>query len=271
MPANGAVPHTLRYSLNCSLIFTELPVNERPAAARAAGFEAVEFWWPFDSPVPRGAEVDAFVTAISDAGVYLSGLNFFSGQMPGPDRGVLSHPAREREFRDNVAVVVDIARRTGTKAFNALYGLRQTDVDSEEQDRVALRNILAAAEGVGAIDGTVLIEAVSGAADYPLKTAKDALAVVASAHAAGAPNVAFLADFFHLAMNGDDLNAVVRQHAGEFGHVQIADVPGRGEPGTGKLPLDALLSDTRSGGYDGFVGLEYSPTTPSSPNFDWRH
>lgn len=270
MSAGIEVPHTLRYSVNCSLIFTELPVNERPAAARAAGFEAVEFWWPFESPVPRDSEVDAFVAAIADAGVYLSGLNFFSGRMPGPDRGVLSHPAREREFRDNVAVVVDIARRTGTRAFNALYGLRQEDVDPDEQDRVALRNIVAAAEGVAAIDGTVLIEAVSGAADYPLKTAKDALAVIATAHAAGARNVAFLADFFHLTMNGDDLAAVVREHAPEFGHVQIADVPGRGEPGTGDLPLDALLSRTQSGGYNGFVGLEYAPTNPSSPNFDWR-
>lgn len=261
--------HSLRYSVNCSLVFTELPVNQRPATARAAGFDAVEFWWPFENPVPSDSDVDAFISAISNAGVHLSGLNFFAGQMPGPDRGVLSHPSRQQEFQDNIAVVVDIARNTGTKAFNALYGLRVADVPVAEQDQVAQRNLVAAAKAVAEIDGTVLIEAVSGAEDFPVKTARDALAVVAAARGAGAPNVAFLADLFHLAMNGDDLAAVIRDHTPEFGHIQIADAPGRGEPGTGELPLDDLLTAAQSAGYNGYVGLEYKPTVPSSQSFAW--
>ncbi|MGI5118441.1 hydroxypyruvate isomerase family protein [Marinactinospora thermotolerans] len=261
--------HTLRYTANCSLLFTELPVNERPAAAAAAGFDAVEFWWPFARPVPGDAEVDAFVTAITDAGVRLTGLNFYAGEMPGPDRGVLSLPDRAQEFRDNVDVVVDIARRTGVAAFNALYGLRQDGIDPAEQDRIALESIGIAAAGVAAVGGTVLIEPISGADAYPLSTAADALRVVAAAHAAGAPNVALLADFFHLAANGDDVAAVVDAHAAEFGHIQIADFPGRGEPGTGTLPLDELLGAAQAKGYDGYVGLEYKPTVSSAESLGW--
>ena len=87
--------HGLDYLVNCSMLFTERPLLERPAAARAAGFDAIEFWWPWpQQPVPADAEVDAFVRAIRDAGVRLIGLNFFAGDLAGPDAGVLSIPDR---------------------------------------------------------------------------------------------------------------------------------------------------------------------------------
>ncbi|MFE9242202.1 hydroxypyruvate isomerase family protein [Nocardiopsis sp. NPDC006938] len=263
--------HTLGHTVNCSLLFTELPVNERPRAARDAGFHAVEFWWPFESATPAQAEVDAFVTALDDADVRLSGLNFFAGRLPGPDRGVLSHPSRAEEFLANAEVVVQIAERTGTTGFNALYGLRQDGVDPAEQDRLAVRNAVAAADAVAKVGGTVLVEPISGSDDYPLKTAADGLAFVARVKEAGAENVALLADLFHLAVNGEDVAAVVRDHAAEFGHIQIADAPGRGEPGSGDLPLDELLTAAQAGGYRGLVGLEYKPTVPSAESFGWRN
>lgn len=261
--------HSLQYTVNCSLLFTELPRNVRPEAARSAGFNAVEFWWPFAEAVPADAEVEDFVRSIDNAGVQLTGLNFFAGDMPGGDRGVLSSPKRAAEFRDNLDVVVDLGRRLGVPAFNALYGKREDGVDPAEQDAIAMESLLAAAEAVAAIDGTVLIEPVSGAPEYPLHTAADALAVVRAARERGAANVALLADFFHLAVNGDDLDTVIAQHAAEFGHIQIADHPGRGEPGTGDLPLEDLLSRSQAGGYSGWVGLEYKPTVPSVDSFDW--
>src|SRR5689334_19988395 len=104
-----AVTMTLNYLVNCSILFTELPLLERPAAAKAAGFDAVEFWWPWpDQPVPSDASVAAFVGAVRDAGVQLVGLNFFAGDLAGPDCGVLSIPSRSREFTDNVDVTVGI-------------------------------------------------------------------------------------------------------------------------------------------------------------------
>ncbi|OOC53013.1 MULTISPECIES: hydroxypyruvate isomerase family protein [Nocardiopsis] len=262
--------HTLGYTVNCSLLFTELPLHERPRAAREAGFDAVEFWWPFESPTPPQDEVDAFVKALDRAGVRLTGLNFFAGVLPGPDRGVLSHPSRSAELRANIDVVVRIAERTGATGFNALYGLRQPGTDPAEQDRTALENTLAAAAAVAGVGGTVLIEPISGAESYPLTTAADGLAFVARAREAGAGNVALLADLYHLVVNGDDVGAVVRDHAAEFGHIQIADSPGRGEPGSGRLPIDELLASAQDTGYDGLVGLEYKPTVPSEKSFGWR-
>ena len=96
------------YAVNCSILFTELPLLERPAAARQAGFDAVEFWWPWPVAVPTDAEIDEFVAAVTDAGVQLIGLNFAAGDMPGGDRGLVSWPARSGEFRDNVDVAIGI-------------------------------------------------------------------------------------------------------------------------------------------------------------------
>ncbi|KIH98532.1 hydroxypyruvate isomerase [Streptomonospora alba] len=259
--------HSLPYTVNCSLLFTELPLHQRPAAARESGFDAVEFWWPFESAAPGDAEVDAFVASVENAGVRLTGLNLFAGRLPGPDRGVLSHPDRVQEVRDNLDVVAGIAERTGTTAFNALYGLRQEGVDPAEHDETAMQNVLAAAKALEPVGGTVLIEPISGSADYPLITAADGRAFVSAAAKAGAANVALLADLYHLAVNGDDVAAVVRDHAAEFGHIQIADAPGRGEPGTGQLPLMDLLAAAQEGGYHGHVGLEYKPTVATADSF----
>jgi hydroxypyruvate isomerase len=258
----------LRYTVNCSMLFTELPLLERPAAAKAAGFDAVEFWWPFPVGVPADSDVDGFVSAIQDAGVQLSGLNFFAGDMPGGDRGLVSWPTRQQEFRDNIAVVADIAGRLGTKGFNALYGNRVDDSTAEQQDEVATENLVAAGAAVGAIGGIVLVEPVSGAPRYPILTAAEALSVIDSAHRGGADNVRLLADLYHLSVNGDDLDDVVA-NVGPIGHVQIADAPGRGEPGSGSLDLEGYLNTLAGNGYDGYVGLEYKPTTTTEESLSW--
>jgi hydroxypyruvate isomerase len=254
--------HSLRYTVNCSMLFTELPLLERPAAVKAAGFDSVEFWWPFSQAVPADAEVEAFVAAVQDAGVRLTGLNFFAGDMPGGDRGLVSWPARQQEFQDNIDVVVGIAGRLGTQAFNALYGNRVDDSTPQEQDEVATANLVAAATAVGAFGGIVLVEPVSGAPRYPILTDADALGVIDQAHKSGVDNVRLLADLYHLSVNGDDLDAVCA-NVGPIGHVQIADAPGRGEPGSGDLDLDGYLTTLQQNGYAGYVGLEYKPTTTS--------
>ncbi|GAA1128500.1 TIM barrel protein [Microbacterium natoriense] len=251
----------MNYTVNASILLTELPITERPAAVRAAGFDAVEFWWPFSSAVPAQEEIDAFVAAIQDAGVQLTGLNFFAGDMPTGDRGLVSWIGREDEFRANVEVVVAIGERLGTKAFNALYGNRIEGVDAQVQDDLAVQNLAIAGAAVAKIGGIVLLEPVSGMDAYPLKTAADALAIIARvADEHGVDNVKLLADFYHLAVNGDDVAAVVADHAAEFGHIQIADAPGRGEPGTGDLPLAQWIADAQAGGYAGPIGLEYKAT-----------
>lgn len=263
--------NALPYTVNCSIMFTELPLLERPAAVKAAGFDAVEFWWPFAEAAPGDAEVEEFVSAIRNAGVQLSGLNFFAGDMPGGDRGLVSWPQRSGEFRDNIDVTVGIGEQLGCRAFNALYGNRIDGVDAAEQDEVGTENLVLATQAAARVDGTVLVEPVSGAAAYPLLTASDALAVIDRAQQAGSgDNIGLLADLFHLAVNGDDVDAVIADHIDRIAHVQIADAPGRGEPGTGDLPLFAQLEALAAGGYDGWVGLEYKPTAATADTFGWR-
>lgn len=259
-----------RYLANCSMLFTELPLLRRPDAARKAGFEAIEFWWPFASPVPGDAEVEAFVSAIEDAGVRLVGLNFFGGDLAGPDCGVLSIAERAGEFRDNVEVAVGIGERLGVRVFNALYGNRVEGTEAGLQRETALASLALAAEAAGRIGATVLIEAVSGPKPYPLRTADQAVAVVDAVNAAtGAAGVGFLCDLYHLATNGDDVGAAIARHADVIRHVQIADAPGRGEPGTGDLDLAGHLASLRHHGYDGWVSLEYRPSTTTEESLAW--
>jgi hydroxypyruvate isomerase len=259
-----------RFDVNLSILFTELPLLERPAAAKQAGFDAVEFWWPWPVAVPSDAELDRFAAAIGDAGVRLVGLNFFAGDMPGGDRGLVSWPARSGEFRDNIDVTVGLGERLGCRAFNALYGNRQDGCTAEEQEALGAENLALAARAAQRIGGTVLVEPVSGAPRYPLLTAADALVTIDRACSHGAvDNVRLLFDIFHLAVNGDDVDAAIDRAAGRIGHVQIADAPGRNEPGTGKLDIDSYLDRIAATGYDGWVGLEYKPSGASADSFDW--
>jgi hydroxypyruvate isomerase len=201
--------------------------------------------------------------------VQLVGLNFFAGDLAGPDAGALSIPDRSPQFRDNLDVAVAIGDELGVSAFNALYGNRVDGVAPEQQDELARENLGRAAEAAARINATVLVEPVSGPKPYPLRTADDAVAVVNSVRAAGHENVGFLCDLFHLANNGDDVDAAIARHAGVTSHVQIADHPGRGEPGSGALDLDRHLGDLAGRGYAGWVGLEYKPTTDTETSLQW--
>ncbi|MFH9551611.1 TIM barrel protein [Streptomyces sp. NPDC017435] len=264
-----------RFNVNLSILFTELPLLERPAAAAAAGFTAVELWWPWvDSPAPERSELDALKTAIEGAGVRLTGLNFYAGQLPGPDRGALSLPGRESErFRANIDVAAGFARSLGCGALNALYGNRLDGVDPAEQDALALENLALAARAADRIGAILLVEALNRAESprYPLVSAPAAIGIVDQVNeATGLGNAKFLMDLYHLSMNGEDLPSVIERYASRTGHVQIADNPGRGAPGTGSLPLEDLLGRLRKAGYEGWVGLEYKPgDRPSAEAFDW--
>ncbi|WP_236794072.1 hydroxypyruvate isomerase family protein [Amycolatopsis sp. GM8] len=256
----------MRYDVNLSILFTELPVLRRADAARKAGFTAVEYWWPFDTASPGDREVDEFVRSVADAGMSLVGLNFFAGDMPAGDRGIVSWIGREQELADSVDIAVGIADRLGCRTFNALYGNRVDGQDPVAQDEHALSTLEEAATAVARIGARLVLEPLSGADRYPLKTAADALAVIDKV---GRDNIFLLFDLYHLGTNGDDLGAVIQQHTARIGHVQIADVPGRHEPGTGHLDITGYLAELAAAGYDGHVGLEYKPSGRSEESFDW--
>lgn len=258
----------MRFAVNCSMLFTDLPVLQRPAAARAAGFDAVEFWWPFPDAVPAQSEVDAFVGAVRDSGVRLTGLNLTGGDMAAGERGVLSDPARATMCRANLDVAVGIAEALGVKAFNALYGNRVPGADPRRQDEVAVSNLAMIARAADRLGAVVVIEPLSAVPSYPLRTARDALDVIDRVESVTGPSpLRLLADLYHLHVNGDDVAAVIDEHLPRIGHVQIADAPGRGEPGTGCIDIAGHLDRLAAGGYRGLVGLEYLPT--GADPFGW--
>jgi hydroxypyruvate isomerase len=255
---------TLRYDVNLSILFTELPLLQRPQAAQDAGFTAVESWWPFDAAVPTDPEVDAFVAAVRGAGVRLVSLNAYGGDMVAGERGVASLPGREAEFRDNLDVAVGLAQELGCPTLHVLYGNRDGG-DPARQDELAtehLRLAVTAAERVGA---GVVVEALSGDERYPVRTAADALRVLDRV----GPGGRFLCDVYHLSVNGEDPVQVIRSCAERIGHVQVADAPGRHQPGTGTVDVDGCLAALEDVGYTGWVGLEYAPLGPSAESFGW--
>lgn len=252
----------LRFDVNLSILFTELPLLERPAAAAAAGFDAVEMWWPFDGPVPSDAEQDRLVSAIEEAGVRLVGLNFDAGNMAGGDRGLLSSRSTSHRFRDNIEVTVGLAERLGCRTLNALYGNTAEDTDQE----LALENLALATKSAQRIGATVVVEALNSieSTRYPIDSSAKAYEVIDLV-----PGTAFLADFYHLARMGEDVPALIRGSAERFGHVQIADTPGRGQPGTGELDFAEVFRLLADSPYDGHVGLEYKPVGASENSFGW--
>ncbi|MGC0363517.1 hydroxypyruvate isomerase [Rhodococcus sp. 27YEA15] len=258
----------VNYTVNCSILLTDVPLLHRPQAAREAGFDAVEFWWPFDSPTPPDREVDSFVRAIEDAGVQLTGLNFAAGDMTAGERGLLSDPAHRSAFNDNVDVVIGIGERLQTTGFNALYGNRHEELTFREQDEIAIENLARAGRAAERIGAVVLVEPLSGIPRYPLKRAKDVVDVLDRVQSStGVTSLRLLADMYHLVTNGDDIDTTVELYGDRIGHVQIADSPGRGAPGTGIVDLDRHLATLVRRGYRGFVSLEY--ISNSSDPFEW--
>ncbi|MFI6427479.1 hydroxypyruvate isomerase family protein [Promicromonospora sp. NPDC050880] len=248
-----------RFAANVSLLFSEVPLPERFRHARDAGFEAVECWWPFATPDPDAAQVGAFVDALAAADVRLTGLNLWAGDMPGGERGVISHPDRADELRRNLAVLRSIVGATGCDRVNALYGQRLPDVPAAVQDETATRHLRLAADTLADAGVTVLVEPLTRGenGDYPILTLDDARAV---ADRAG-DGVGVLFDAYHLHNNGADVVADIARHGATVDHVQIADSPGRGEPGTGTIDYPAFFDALDASGYPGWTGCEYRPTT----------
>ncbi|HEY3563119.1 MAG TPA: TIM barrel protein [Kribbella sp.] len=255
-------------SANVSMLFTELPYADRFAAAAGAGFRVVESWWPFGVPDPSAAEISDFVRTVSTAGVSLGALNFYGGDLPAGERGVASHPDRQQQLAANVRAMVGIAERTGCRLFNLLYGQLDDRWSPDEQDETAVAAIRSAAEAVAPLNGTVLIEPLTAGLNgrYPLLTADDVLRLL-NGPLRDVGNLSLLFDTFHLGSNGVDLLATASSVP--VAHVQLADSPGRGEPGSGSLPIDATLDALKAAGYQGVAACEYKPTTDTLSSLKW--
>lgn len=261
----------MRFAVNVSMLFTELPLLRRPAAVAAAGFDALEMWWPFSTPTPAEADIDLLARAIEDAGLTLAALNLYAGDLGAGDRGVLSHPDRADAFAASVPVGVALAGRLGCKVLHALYGNRRPDLPVEVQDELAVRHLAAVAAAARPIDARVVVEAMNPKEQptFPLHRTAAAFELVGRIHAETGERLGLLYDAYHMQRSEGDLIATIDAHGADFTHVQIADVPTRTAPGTGEIAYARVLASLSASGYDGFVGLEYRPSGPSEDSFGW--
>ena len=258
-----------RYSVNLSMLFTEYPLLERPARAADAGFRAAEIWWPFATPSPAAQEVGAFVRSVRNAGLTLACLNFDGGDFSAGERGLLSIPTRKADFRACVGIAVEIATALDCKRLNALYGNTSASTTAIDQRRTAMANLAFAATAADAIGATVVVEALN-ATDFPaygLHSTADSAALVEGLALAGL-SVGIQFDMYHAARGVSPVLASLDAYRSLIRHVQIADLPGRGSPGTGELPFNDIFAALRATGYDGYVGLEYLAAGWSA-EFDW--
>lgn len=254
---------SFHFDANISMLFTHLPLLARPAAAAAAGFDAVEMWWPFDTPVPRDRDVDLLCRALADAGTQLVALNLDGGDTTAGDRGLISLPGQVDRVRANADAALAIMESTGCRIVNALYGNRLEGISCQRQDEIAQENLAVIATRATQISATVVLETLNSYDNphYPLTTlaaTKKTLAAVRDC--ADVDNVGLLFDVYHLHRMNYSLVEAVREAGTLIGHVQLADNPGRGRPGTGTIQFTDVLDELRLTGYHAYIGLEYVPS-----------
>ncbi len=253
----------MRFCPNLSMLWKDVDFVERFGRAREAGFRAVEFWWP------SGEDLDQVESAIKDAGLEVALFNFDAGDMPGGDRGLVSDPDRSQEFRDNVPVALELAGKVGCPRLNALVGVEKDGMDRGEQLELARENISWAAEQAAERDVEVMIEAVNTFENGPylLHTTKAAAEFV---ERVGRDNVKLQYDAYHMQRMEGNVVATLREHIGGITHIQVADSPDRGEPGTGEMNYRYIFGVLEELSYGGWIGLEYKPTTDSTEDsLEW--
>ena len=252
----------MRFSANVSILFKEVPLLERFGRAAEAGFSTVEFWWP------TGEDLGEVERAVRDAGLEVALFNFDAGDMPGGDRGLVSDPERQEQFRENVPVALELAQRLGCRKMNVLLGHTKEGMEREEQLELARKNVRYAADRAQDAGVQVVVEAVNTFENGPylIYTTREAVEFAESV----GRDVKIQHDFYHMQRMEGNLVANLREHFGMIGHVQIADSPGRGEPGTGEIHYPYVLGVLEELGYDCYVGLEYNPTTQTTEeSFAW--
>lgn len=250
----------MRFAANVSILFTEAPFLERFALAASAGFTAVEFWWP------RGQDLEAVESAVAGAGLEVALINFDAGDMPAGDRGLAGDPDRHEEFRANVPVALELARALGCRRLNALLGHRNEALGEAEQLELAAESLRYAADQ--AKGEKVLVEAVNTFENGPyLVSGTDAAAELV--RRVDRPNVGLQYDVYHMQRMEEDVSAALRRHVDGIEHVQIADSPGRHEPGTGAIDFDHVFELLATLSYDGYVGLEYKPLSTTKESLAW--
>lgn len=251
----------LRFSANLGMLFGEVAFLDRFARARAAGFDAVEFPFPYAHPKHAIAE------QLSAHGLALVLHNLPPGEWAKGERGLACQPDRMSEFRDGVGLALDYAQALGCTRLNCLAGTAHGLSHAAAFDTL-VDNLRFAAAELGKAGVQLLVEPIN-TRDMPgffLHTSAQALALI---EAVGSPNLWLQYDVYHMQVMQGDLARDIERCLPQVAHVQIADNPGRHEPGTGEIHYPFVLGCLERLGYAGWVGCEYHPLTTTEVGLGW--
>ena len=252
-----------KFAANVSTLFTELPFIERFGAARAAGFDAVEFLFPY------AFEPDEIVARLERFDLQLVLHNTPPGDWAAGERGMACDPRRIDEFQDGVGLALDYAEELGVPQLHCLAGKLHAAVTRERAHETFVANLRFAAAQCRQRGVKLLIEPLNtvDAPGYFLTGTRQAAAIIAEV---AAPNLFLQYDIYHMQRMEGQLADTLRANLPLIGHIQIADVPGRHEPGTGEIHFPFLFRHLDAIGYDGWVGCEYTPLGGTVDGLGWR-
>ena len=240
-----------KFAANLTMLFTDLPFLDRFAAASRAGFEAVEFLFPYDHP----AQTVAAAARAANLQVVLHNLP--AGNWAGGERGVACLPDRVDEFRAGVARAIEYAHALGAPQLNCLAGLAA--LDDAAAHRTLVENLRFAADALQKAGIGLLLEPVN-TRDVPgffVSRTAPALAILDEANH---PNIKLQYDIYHAQVMEGDLLPTIERNLARIGHMQVADNPGRHEPGTGEINYPYVFRRLDELGYAGWIGCEYKPS-----------
>jgi hydroxypyruvate isomerase len=252
-----------RFAANLTMLFTELPFLDRFAAAANAGFTAVEFLFPYAFTAEEIKE------RLDANRLELVLHNLPAGHWDDGERGIACLPDRVEEFREGVARAIGYATQLGVPQLNALAGKAPAGVDAEVLHETLVSNLRYAAKELSAARLKLLIEPIN-TYDIPgfyLNRTQQALDILDEV---GANNAFLQYDIYHAQRMEGELGATLNKHISRIAHIQLADNPGRHEPGTGEINYAWLLAHLDAIGYTGWVGCEYKPATTTWAGLGWR-
>ncbi|AUW93422.1 MAG: hydroxypyruvate isomerase [Sulfobacillus thermotolerans] len=252
----------IRYAANLSLLYPDRPFLERFEAAKASGFSAVEFMFPY------AAGLDAVQNALARNQLKLVLFNLPAGHWEDGERGIAIFPDRQEEFRAGVAEAIRYAKALQCVRINCLAGVRPYELSEDEAWTTLVANVRFAADQLAEHNIRLLVEAVNSL-DIPGFFLNTPARVERLLDTVQHPNVYLQYDIYHAQRMQGELIGTFRRLAAHIGHVQIADNPGRHEPGTGEIHYDHVLNALDDAGYGGYVGLEYIPAGDTDEGLRW--
>lgn len=254
-----------RFAAHLSILYRDLPLLEAAQRARAAGFELVEMWWPTEAAL-GGLPPLELANRIRSMGLTCELINFYAGDLAAGDRGLVADPAQIGAFRAHVPEALEVARRLGTHKINASAGNTSPGQSRADAIDLMVENLRFAADRAREVGIALHLEALNHL-ETPRYLLPDVAAATDAMTLIDRPNVMLLVDVYHVAMAGQDPVEVIERAGKRIGHVQVAEYPGRHEPGTGTLHWGEILAALARAGYRGSIGLEFAPAIPNEPDF----